>query len=531
MAMSPEEWLATQQPQAQSIPSPEQWLEQQQPQQEGVANQIGRQAGLTGRAAIEGIGSVADIVGAPIASMTGLRKPSTIASELGTSFGLPQPQTGTERFVNQAGQALVGAGGLIKGGQALAQMGGNVGKFGGMLSSQPASQGAAALGAVSGAEIGHQAGLDGYGAMIPAVLGAATAQGLLSGGQRLGQAVKAIGDEGYVVPPSMTKAPTAMARGLETLSGKAKTEQLASSKNQYFTNKQVLKDLGMPENTQLSPEMLQSYRNAVFAEGYDPISKIGLITPDAKLQGDLLKIVAPHRKQLQDFPDSPVARSVYEEVRNLFDAAKSPFNADTSLAKIKELRELATKSYKADETSLGKAYKDMANSLEDQIGRQLERSGASPDALRAFKTARQNIAKSHTVEESMVGSSETGYNINARKLAQLRKGGAPLTGGMGRAAGFAESYPKSMTVPVSGATNPYSTTDLFTGGMSGIGGAGLASLLGLDPITGALIGVGGNVMRPVAREAMLSQPFQQALMQKGETNSLSRLLQSTMAVQ
>lgn len=503
----------------------------EQPEPRSISDELARQAGLTGRAVVEGVGGLADIVGAPIASMTGLRKPSQIASEFGTSIGLPQPETGTERFVGQAGQALVGAGGIVKGGQALAKMGGNTGRFGEMLATQPASQGAAALGSVAGAELGKEAGLTGYGALVPAVLGAATAQGLLSGGQRLGQAAKAIGTDDYVVPPSMTEKPTALARGMETLSGKAKTEQLASSKNQAITNKRVLKDLGMPENTQLSPEMLQSYRNAVFNEGYAPIAKLGQVTPDAKLQGDLLAIVKPHRKQLQDFPDSPVAKSVYAEVRNLFDAAQKPFNADTALAKIKELRELATKAYKGDETSLGKAYKDMANSLEDQIGRQLERSGAGPDALKAFRTARQNIAKSHTVEESMVGSAETGYNINARKLAQLKRGGTPLTGGMERAAGFAESYPKSMTVPVAGATNPYTTTDLFTGGVSGMGGAGLAAMLGLDPVTGALIGVGGNVLRPVARELVLSQPFQRALMQQGEVNSLSRLLQPAMAVQ
>jgi hypothetical protein len=277
--------------------------------------------------------------------------------------------------------------------------------------------------------------------------------------------------------------------------------------------------------------MLQSYRNAVFNEGYSPIAKIGAVTPDAKLQGDLLKIVAPHRKQLQDFPDSPVAKSVYTEVKNLFDSAQKPFNADTALAKIKELRELATKAYKTDETSLGKAYKDMANSLEDQIGRQLERSGADANAINAFRTARQNLAKSHTVEEAMVGSAETGYNINARKLSQLKQKGTPLTGGMKRAADFADSYPKSMTIPVAGATNPYTTTDLFTGGVSGMGGAGLASILGLDPITGAAIGIGGNLLRPVARKAVLSQPWQKALMQQSNQNRLSNLLYPSMAAE
>jgi len=478
---------------------------------------------------IEGSGGLADIIGAPIAYMTGAKKPSVIASELATNIGLPKAETGIEKFSQSAGQALVGAGGFIKGGQLLSQLPGNVGKFGSLMAAQPASQGAAALGATAGAELGQEVGLTGYGSLAPAILGAAAAQGLVSGASRIPGAIKAFKKTDYVVPPSMTKKPTTLSRAMETLSGKAKTEQRAAVKNQTITNKMVLQDLGMPADTQLSPELLQSYRNTVFNEGYAPIAKTGSVVPDAKLQGDLLSIVKPHRKQLHDFPDSPVAKKVYEEVKSLYDASKGKFGADTAMTKIKELRELATKAYKGDEASLGKSYKDMANALEEQISRHLERSGAPLDTVKAFRTARQNIAKSHTVEEAMVGGAETGFNINARKLAQLKHGGAPLTGGMKRAAEFASSYPKSMTVPVAGATNPYTLPDLWMGGATGMGGAGLAKLLGVDPLVGAALGMAGTAMRPVARGVVLSQPWQQALMQQSEPNTLAQLIQSTMA--
>lgn len=507
------------------------WDEPKQQEQPtgGIGERLLRQAGLTGRAALTGLGDVANIVGGPVASLTGIRRPSDISEDIANRIGLPLPQSGTERFVQSAGRGVVGAGAMMGAGGALSGAGGNVGRFGKVLASNPSGQLAGSLGAAAGAELGNQVGLEGYAQLAPAILGAATAQGLTNAAKRVPITIGAIGGDDYVVPPSQTKKPTAISRGMEILSGKAKTEQFASAKNQAITNQRVLADLGMPKDTQLSPEVLQAYRNSVFDEGYRPIMGSGVVTPDAALQGKLIDIAKPHMKQLKDFPNSPVARSVYTEVKSLFDASRSPFNADTAMNKIKELRELASKAYKADESSLGKSYKDMANAMEDQLGRHLEKTGAPADTIKAFKTARQNIAKSHSVEEAMVGSPETGYNINARKLSQMKQGGAPLTGGMKRAADYASAYPKSMTIPVAGATNPYTLTDLYTGGTLGGVGAGLSTLAGLGPVPGAAMGIAGNALRPVARGLAMSQPWQKGMMQQSEQSTLANLLYSIMA--
>lgn len=490
----------------------------------GFGEDLLRQAGLTGRAAITGVGDIANIIGGPIASLTGLRRPADIAEDVANRLGLPKPETGTEQFVQSAGRGVVGAGTIAGAGGALSNLPGKVGQFGKMLAMNPSGQLAGSVGATSGAELGSEIGLEGYENLIPAAVGAVTAQGLANAARRVPATVAAFGSDDYVIPPSQTKSPTALSRGMETLSGKAKTEQFASAKNQSITNQKVLADLGMPKDTQLSPEVLQAYRNAVFDAGYKPIMGSGVVTPDAALQGKLIDIAKPHVKQLKDFPNSPVARSVYTEVKSLFEASRNPFNADTAMNKIKELRELASKAYKADESSLGKSYKDMANAMEDQLARHLQKTGAPAETINAFKTARQNIAKSHSVEEAMVGSPETGYNINARKLAQMKQGGAPLSGGMKRAADYASAYPKSMTIPVAGATNPYTLTDLYTGGTLGGVGAGLSTLMGLGPVPGAALGVAGNALRPVARGVVLSQPWQKGMMQQSQQSQIANTL-------
>ena len=76
----------------------------------GFGREIGRQAGLTGRYALEGLGQALDIGGAPIANMmrmAGLQAntPSQSMSQFATSLGLPQPQGRLEESVGNIARA------------------------------------------------------------------------------------------------------------------------------------------------------------------------------------------------------------------------------------------------------------------------------------------------------------------------------------------------------------------------------------------------------------------------------------------
>lgn len=78
-----------------------------------MASQIGRQLGLTGRAAIEGIAALPNIIADPFARAAGITTPSQALSRTLTRMGLPEPETSIERAVQAGAQAVAGAGGQI----------------------------------------------------------------------------------------------------------------------------------------------------------------------------------------------------------------------------------------------------------------------------------------------------------------------------------------------------------------------------------------------------------------------------------
>jgi len=84
-----------------------------QQQQPSTTGQIGRQLGLTGRAAIEGIAALPNIIADPFARLAGITPPSEALSRTLTRMGLPEPETGVERAVQAGAQAVAGAGGQI----------------------------------------------------------------------------------------------------------------------------------------------------------------------------------------------------------------------------------------------------------------------------------------------------------------------------------------------------------------------------------------------------------------------------------
>lgn len=89
-------------------------ISQQPPQIPSMMSQIGRQLGLTGRAAIEGVAALPNIIADPFARMAGITPPSQALSQTLTRAGFPEPQTGVERAVQAGAQAVAGAGGQIE---------------------------------------------------------------------------------------------------------------------------------------------------------------------------------------------------------------------------------------------------------------------------------------------------------------------------------------------------------------------------------------------------------------------------------
>ena len=78
-----------------------------------MQDQIGRQLGLTGRAAISGIASLPNMLVDPFARLAGVTPPSEALQRTLTQAGFPEPQSKLERYVQAGTEALAGGGGQI----------------------------------------------------------------------------------------------------------------------------------------------------------------------------------------------------------------------------------------------------------------------------------------------------------------------------------------------------------------------------------------------------------------------------------
>ena len=91
-----------------------------------IADELGRQAGLTARHVIEGglgtVGLVSDPIAAGMNALLGTdaHTAAQTGKELSDWIGLPSPENATERVVGDMSKTLVGTGGLVKGAASVA---------------------------------------------------------------------------------------------------------------------------------------------------------------------------------------------------------------------------------------------------------------------------------------------------------------------------------------------------------------------------------------------------------------------------
>jgi len=302
---------------------------------------------------------------------------------------------------------------------------------------------------------------------------------------------------GYVVPPSMAGAGLG-SRVLEGISGKYKTNQLAGIKNQAVTDNLARKALGVADNVPLTSETTQAVRNAAFKSGYEPVTQI--TTPmltGQKYVNALDSIANKYRGPARSFPAAEK-----EAVTSLVDKYKvKMFNADDAIKTIQNLRDDAADAFRTGDKALGKAQREIAKAIEDQVERQLNGMGKSGSALlKNFRDARKQMAIAHTVEDAI---REGGGVVDAKVFGRAIQKGKPLSGELAIAGKFANNFGDVAGVPKSGHANPFTVLDFFTGGVGA--GAG-ATPLALLPAA-----------RVGARYGILSNPYQKAFVGPNST--------------
>lgn len=308
-------------------------------------------------------------------------------------------------------------------------------------------------------------------------------------------AAKQARDAGYVIPPSQTN-PTLTNRLLEGTAGKISTAQRASRANEQVTNDLVARALGTTPD-QLTPQGLASIR-AQAGQAYDALGRIGNITPDAQFLSDVSSLGANSRSVNQAFPG--LGGNQVDDLIAQLTANQGPLPASAAVDALKKLRFDASANLRnaidPSKMEIGKAQKGAAKALESLFERELGASGQT-DLLDAFRNARQQIARSHTVEKAL-GADGT---VSAPALAAALKKGAPLTGELRTVAETGRAFPKAVQSLGNQSVLPISPLDWIAG--AGLSGAGVLSG---NPALAGLAAV-----RPAVRAGILSKPYQQMM--------------------
>lgn len=270
---------------------------------------------------------------------------------------------------------------------------------------------------------------------------------------------------GYKVPPATTN-PTAKNRVLESVAGKAATQQSAAVKNQAVTNRLVRQELGMAPDASITKESLNAIRSREGAV-YKAIKSAGKIVADDEYVDDLAKITSSVDEVSKDFPEANIG--AHEDINKLVDSLlKDSFDASSAVEYVKKLRQQASSNLSfaaaADPTkkALGLAQREAAGTLEDMVIRHLRATNKGALADR-FDKARRLIAKTYSVEGAL---NEGTGNVVAAQLARDLKKGKPLSGGLDLAARFAQAFPKA-AAEVKDSPG-VSAVDALVGGIGGI---------------------------------------------------------------
>jgi hypothetical protein len=263
--------------------------------------------------------------------------------------------------------------------------------------------------------------------------------------------------EGATLPPTQVN-PSMLNRIIEGISGKQQTSQIASVKNQQLVNEQARKALKLAPDVEITPEVLKQFR-AEKGLAYDALRANPTYYADKQFFADLNKETA----RLQSMKSLDVAA----ELKLLNNLKQMNFNGDELVESIKRLRESSQTNSSAlanaRDKDLGRAQKFAAKQLESLAERNLTNFN-QPDVMKNFQQARQDIAKSYTIEKAL--NATTG-NVSGADLGNLARKGKIVPAELQTLANAAGAYPTAFqNVARIGSVPGFSPLDIGTAGIA-----------------------------------------------------------------
>ncbi len=305
-------------------------------------------------------------------------------------------------------------------------------------------------------------------AQIPRALTATTTSGLGA------EAARDIGGDGKMqrkgVGERATEGRQAAAFGsARELGIPVPPSSLKPDKAQQGIQNQGNKALRQPEGTEFTPQTLQAYRDAHYGD-YEAVIKSpalkGGVMPTPAFQKEIQTIGNEIESARGSLPETfkgmrPVIRLLseygYAQMPQGVNGGgigvpprQQPIPPEVAMRAVKKLRNDASTNFSSDKpekVELARVQKRLANSIEDMIGENLQRTG-DQGLMDKFKEARTAIARSHDYQAAM----GPGGRIDAQKLASMQNEGSPLTGGTEKIADVAGAFPSAVSRPKSDET-------------------------------------------------------------------------------
>ena len=336
---------------------------------------------------------------------------------------------------------------------ALAQ---NIGAGAGTAALSSAAAQQATTGTINPAQVINEAAVGGILTAPTATLGGLSTPrtpAVLDRKQQIAQAAIA---QGATLPPTQVN-PSILNSILEGISGKQTTQQVASIKNQAVVNTQARKALGLADDVEITPQVLQDYRS-VKGQAYDALRANPNYYADKPFLNDInAKFAEIQKRGLVKSGD---------ELNLLNELKQLRFDGDGLVEKIKVLRsdsDVNFRSDKPDQIRLAQVQKFAAKQLEELAERNLTKFN-QPDVMTNFKQARQDIAKSYTIEKAL--NAATG-NISGAALGQRAATGKIVPSELQALSNAAAAYPTAFqNVARVGSVPGFSPLDIGTAGVA-----------------------------------------------------------------
>ncbi len=351
--------------------------------------EFGGVGAIPGAAAGAGAVALSDLASGlsqPIAHMLGL--PALPSASEGVNrlldmIGIRRPQTGLERTIQTTTAGVGGAAAGVNAANMLAAILKNPAAkaVALQLAQRPTMQ--MVSGGMSGAasQGTAEAGLSPFWQQAAGLLASAAPFAKPGVGRiAASPAAKTAIEAGFVVHPADASMghegsvnPTALAAAE---GGKIKLNQLASTHNQPVANYYVKRDLGIPQDTTLTPQAFRAVRERegqVYNEVADAVPEVDL-AKDPQFVADVNKVGTPYPEETEKtFPSTAGNPDIANLKAELLRNARGPTRA--VMHYIADLRMKAADNFRGDNAMghrLARAQRDAANALEDSMERSVQ---------------------------------------------------------------------------------------------------------------------------------------------------------------